>query len=419
MKTRLMVGAYWVVLLSGAAMACGQNRLDIVLEGPWILYQDTQFLDGTKKVPVLIAMAPGVVDDTQLWGHHTPTFSAGDGTLFDPGVYCIGFDKNCDPHRPKISLSTDGYPGSQLLGVAVPAGWAWSTTAFRSDGTYLILPMPDSYSNDGVYPMRFSKTFHPTNDNEYVYKTVSIGVELHYDTGPKTLYLTPCQKRDPAPNTTHCSQATTSLVNTGTLSITMKAPDNDNACDPHVRYAYPHMLHLLDPSSISKQKNFNQPFGYIDPARGIDKSGNPNYSDPPLPSDDNCFKNDYQQLPDGQQPAMQAMLANQVLDTQLNTILGELDHLHLTVDQKTKYPLLSDEIQVEFSRLDLTFPRMSQLLRIKQLLRLTASEAQELSQTLDSKATDLRTLAKSAKDLSEALPTKDGKDCRAPIMLVQ
>jgi hypothetical protein len=427
MKTRSTIATEFILLLCSAASALSQTKqahLDIALEGPWILYEDHAFLNGKNKVDVLIAMAPGVGDDTKQYNHHPPVFTMGDGFPIPAGINCVGFDTNtnCAPKRQKTTLLAGDYPGAKLLGVSAPVGWTWYTDSYRVYGTYLILPMPDSFSNDGTWHMRFGSRFDK-NGNGYgvaVTPQHTIGVQLHYNSGPNNLYLIHCKTPDDSPNATHCNTPSRALENTGTLRIAMKAIDSNDACDPHVRYAYPEMLLLLDKTDLNPdtqpKANSNQEIAYIDPVRFVDDSGNPSYDDTTY----KCFEHDPQKPPttNPSQPASLAMLMNQTLVSQLDNILKQIRDLQLT--DCVKDPVLYCKIQNESASLhkDSLFPTLSQLSRLDQLLRLSADDAEKLSKSSKSKA-ELEELATNLIHVADSVPTKNGNDCRAPIMLVQ
>src|ERR1700685_3802073 len=83
MKTRAMVATCLAGILC-CASGCkeAKNRLDIILEGPWILYQDKQFNDNGGKFPVLVAIAPamGAITGADDQVHyHVPQITTGDG----------------------------------------------------------------------------------------------------------------------------------------------------------------------------------------------------------------------------------------------------------------------------------------------------------------------------------------------------
>src|SRR5262245_24603146 len=86
----------------------GTNRLDVVLEGPWIVYQYTQFDSQGTKVPVLVAIAPisatsHPMAPGDIFHHHSPQLSTGDGFYIKPDylkkahIFCLLFDDKCAP----------------------------------------------------------------------------------------------------------------------------------------------------------------------------------------------------------------------------------------------------------------------------------------------------------------------------------
>src|ERR1700735_4173935 len=193
MKAHLMIALCCVLLLCCTTATFGQTRLDIALEGPWILYEDQNLFAG---VTVLVALAPGVPEQTKPHVFHRPTVATGDGYgIPGSGVYCLIFDKRCGRKGPP-RLVSDGYPATMPLSVKVttPAKWNWASTNQKKSGTALILPMPDSYSNNGAWPMRFGMRFDSTG-NKYVEvggPRHSIGIQLHYSVGPTVLDLVSC-----------------------------------------------------------------------------------------------------------------------------------------------------------------------------------------------------------------------------------
>jgi hypothetical protein len=279
---------FWCVLPAAA-----DNRLDITLEGPWILYEYTNpnFAGGKT---VLVAITPGGVvpdypegssmqQDPKLF-HHV-SLRTGDGYFIQrANIYCLAFEDksglHCGDFGNGTRLDPDGYPpAAGPLQVKVSQNWQWThlTTA-----TALILPMPNSYSNDGVWPMRFGRAYHPSGFEYKPWKTPkhSIAVQLHYENGPSGFNLFMCSD-----DLRKCTLPTgidhTALENTGTLRIVMKSPENEDVCDLHVRHAYPRMLALLDLP--------NPEIAVIDPARGVKNDGAGDYDDPL-----NCLPNDEQ-----------------------------------------------------------------------------------------------------------------------------
>ena len=118
-----------IVVCLAASLCCtlgccdkGKNRLDVTLEGPWILYQDTQFDSDRGRVSVLIAIAPtGAVAEKMAKGdsdhHHLPQLSTGDGYYIPkPDIYCLTFD-DTRALKGRDVLTTDHYPDTSLLTV--------------------------------------------------------------------------------------------------------------------------------------------------------------------------------------------------------------------------------------------------------------------------------------------------------------
>jgi hypothetical protein len=316
MKARFVFALSTIALLCSFGTGCSKERLDIVIQGPWILYQDTQFDKDGKQVPVLVAIAPtdalsyqGTVDNPDHPHlHHIPQVSAGDGYwIKTPGIYCLVFDGEC-AQRHGDSLQHHDYADPHLLAVKFPPAkdgsshWDWAS-AVGTKNTALIIPMPDSYSSEGTWFMRFASTFDGTGkayvDSPSNEPRHSIGLVLHYDHGPKGLNLFGC---GPKPTAGNCnikpdpsSIPRPSLDNTGTLSVVMKAPEHESACDWHVRFAYHTMLALIDPNNeVAGNHNTNQNIGYIEPARDENADGTAEYEVNDDPKKNYCLSNDPQ-----------------------------------------------------------------------------------------------------------------------------
>jgi hypothetical protein len=459
MKTRVRIVTSLLALLccvSGCKRA--RNRLDVTLEGPWILYQDTQFDDNGAKVPVLIAIAPDLGAVTGADDHvhyHVPQITTGDGYfILRNDIYCITFDDKCAPKGP-AHLDPDGYPmGMPLLAVKFKsptsgqAFWDWPSAS--KGGIALILPMPNSYSIAGTWFMRFAPKFdnHGNGYRDVDGSRHGIGVQLHYTNGPAKFNLLSCvgrptvanckQPASAVPNTTDTPH--TQLENTGTLRIVMKAPYNDS-CDPHVRDAYPRMLRLLDPTPLRTNNNANQSIGYIEPALNADAQGNPRYE-----SDQNhdCFDNDPQKNDSSDASSIGTPLNVPLLSDQINDIRTDLSDIiaKFNLSKEDQDLLLLPAISDASKDLDPYFPRISQLSRIEQLLGESASNMEILAAQLNrqtrtqrsdrSKARLAGTNADNPQDLREALeraeeemksfqtkvPPKGGNDCLAALMLV-
>lgn len=214
-------------------------RLDVDFEGPWLFYQQAGF-SGSQSA--LIAIAPNVP------GHYPPTFSTGDGTTLNNGIYCLGFDSQTCTTTSVPTLDKDSYADPSLVPVYRPdSSWNWASLG--TQGYVLILPMPDSYSSDGQFNVTFMAALTspamPDPVPTYGPEAHSIGVQLHYVKGPKQITLLQCSSGDPAT----CGQPQMA-PNSGTLQIHIKAPETSNM-DPcpeyHVHLAYHKMISLLDP----------------------------------------------------------------------------------------------------------------------------------------------------------------------------
>lgn len=243
------------------------NQLDIQLDGPWIYQVDKKFDPGNHQpITVLIAMAPSVN------GHSGPTFTTGDG--YDlaklPGVWCVEFDRTGCAHSTSTStdLINDTHPGLNLLHVLPKASWNWysyANDASRAGKSwYIILPIPDSASNDGVESFNFGATFgnYPNTAPQ------NIGTILHYHNGPTTINLYQCAS--PYSETCQSPQLKGPQSNTGTLRISFIAPDdivpnNTPYCDFHIRDAYHSSMLFLDETRLDLGVgNINQSKGYVD-----------------------------------------------------------------------------------------------------------------------------------------------------------
>jgi hypothetical protein len=285
MKTRIMMAVCVVSLLSCVAHA--DNAFDITLEGPWILYQyQNANLGGGKTVLVVVAPLAGGI-------FHAPNLSTGYGyILTTPTVYCLLWGTECAHITGKTVLNhLGGHPDAKFVPVSYPKASSadtWDFVGAKKHGLFaFVLPMPTSYTVDGAWNMRFAKQFKIDGsgygngagaDSEYV-----IGLQLHYDDGPGVFDLKQC--KDDLTCTLDVGIGPgyhTTLRNTGTLRIVMKAPDTNDACDYHVRSLYHPMLYLLDDTKLSLTGNKNQDYGYVDPARTVDDQGHGDYTDKKL-----------------------------------------------------------------------------------------------------------------------------------------
>jgi hypothetical protein len=260
---------YRSFLLLCATLACFSEaafaayRFDISIEGPWILYELKQF-DGTNSM--LVAIAPNIP------GHNFPVFTTGDGASMPTGIFCVafvgtGYTGTCSTNG-KAYPAPGSYPSFQPLPVKVFGSTVpWDNVS--SSATALILPMPDSISSDGIDPsITLRNSFSlPTGT-----QTPSlIGVQLHYDQGPPQFNLLKCGVPASAiPNQTNCSSLPKPILtqdNSGTLRIAVKAMEHspaDDPCDYHVRIAHHARLVFLDPTSLQLGTNRNQSIAYLE-----------------------------------------------------------------------------------------------------------------------------------------------------------
>jgi len=250
-----------------ASDAMSQAALDIIMDGPWIYY-DQATLNG---VPVLVAMAPYV------YGHTGPVFTTGYGD-FTPNlktVYCVAFDTKCAFNTGNQSLQNSVYAALALLPVKVKT--LWPTIDPNANAYYFILPMPDSASNDGQESMEFGQTFGSYNSA----KAVAIGLVLHYTKATNVaseIELYDCNLD--AKCTTKKSVA--SQINYGTLRLgftNVEDPSDTLGCDHHIRFGHHKMMEFL--GSGNGLTDLNNTYYYVDLR---DKNGvyNPNcYADDP------------------------------------------------------------------------------------------------------------------------------------------
>lgn len=397
-----------LISLCGTASAVG-TRLDITLEGPWVLYEDdTTFGDNQHPVHVIIAMSPGGTV------HHAPTFSTG-GDAFEitPGIHCVAFDDQCLPPSAK-SLSKDGYADLLHVPVHLKPGRKWydgldpknpDPEDPGKDATYLILPMSDSYSNDGVDSMEFGMTFGSYGNPEQH----SIGTEFHYDSGPGTVNLSlSCTVNSTVTPPITCPQPNhaNALTNTGTLRITMRAPEMYEYCSFHVRDAYPKMLLLLDDTPLESGQNTNQTRAYID-----------------LPDDSGVYRSclfcDPQQtIPFPcevvrmvQLPKVDLVDALNNIITQLNSVATQLKAPNVTSRDSADF-LGIKTLEYEARSLDKQFPRFAQLRRIEKELSKSMDALKTLPNNLGNKA-ELGE-GRVASYISQYLDSAtSGKDCRS------
>jgi hypothetical protein len=185
MKNRfiILIGLMWVFCT--ASPCVGQYSLDIDVQGPWILYEDNYWFNVGGVKGALVLMAPDVMHShLDAYNHQLPGFTGGDGTWLTPGsIYCVQFvaadSSTCNPVRTPTGSGT-AYP-HDMLHVKAPKNWAWydPTNPEIAGRTYIVLPIPDDYIDDGVWWMKTGAPYdaHGTN---YTAQRVSIGIHLRY-----------------------------------------------------------------------------------------------------------------------------------------------------------------------------------------------------------------------------------------------
>jgi hypothetical protein len=419
MRIRLKQILLLSALLLTAVFSVAQS-LDIVVEGPWIYYEK-HTIPGSGTEPVVVLMAPKVGE------HHLPTFSAGDGYQLDPGVYCLSFSASvpCAPSvQPSNLVENRAYDPEKR--VRVHPGTIWNSRKHQlalsnsAEATFIILPIPDSLSNDGVYPMKFGTQM----ENYTAVKQQSVGLQLHYLNGPKVIMLSHCDSVDAS--TCHHDYKYQDQDNSGTLHITIKAcgdPDEEtDKCDNHVRAAYHAMILFLDDTDkLSLGKNANQDKGYIDL--------------PPFSKA--CYASDPQRSDD--MPAMTGckhQSTNVAVALELKGITQQLSDPAKTHGLDTSQLFISQLTKLS-NALDEHVPRFSELSAIATYLDLSAKSIYDQLEAAKSKSVDQagktqelpagsgdnnypKALAVSEANLAlEMHSPTSGKDCKVTQMLLQ
>src|ERR1700734_214662 len=158
MKTRFLAFVVLLTLVSCTAFADG-TQMDLTLEGPWILYRSSISAPGPQghppvSTPVLIAVAPMAKDSYNSPLYHSPMVSEGDGYFIPSnGVFCLLFDGTCAKGTGGAFSQDPNFPKANLLPVQLPssANGSWDVFSLKDNAYILILPVPDSYSNDGMW----------------------------------------------------------------------------------------------------------------------------------------------------------------------------------------------------------------------------------------------------------------------------
>ena len=405
LRTRYTLAILMVLLFGAPSFA--QSRLDVLVEGPWLFYVEPKFPTTTGTSPMLVAIAP------QVLGHYPLYFGAGNGAAIPPGIYCMAFGGTCQPGSA-TKLDPDGYKQPAPVPVTKPAGWDWTT--YGGSSYVLILPMPDSYSSNGLYPMTFQSSFPsmggppPTTTSS---GPRSLGLVFHYANGPLRIGLLACTG---TPSVANCNNGSmTDEDNSGTVQIKITSKEDaahPDSCDYHVHRAYHEMLKLLDPLM-----QYNQDKPYVD-----------------VPSYSACAKCDPQQ---GQVPSectVQTMAVNMASDFSEPPVQPVLESLvsliqRMDVDAGAIRRLLMD-LDKQSEKLKGKFPRVSELRSLKDTLLSSQAAASILLVDLKDKKTnwkvgrDLQAMVKLEQELVESadrwtLLSISGKDCRAPALFIQ
>ena len=278
--------------------------------------------------------------------------------------------------------------------------------------------------------MHFASTFFDGSANGY--KPVSgeghsIGLHLHYTRGPNHLNLSRCDK-EKKPTAASCGSSLGPLYqldNNGTLRLQMRAPDTDDGCDRHVRYAYHEVYKLI-------QNEFDRDYAFIEPAQWdgqkfvYEGAGNHKCFDGDPqghPKSGGTTDNVMGIAPTGNtlQPISPAIL---ILPFPIqDDIVKKLEELKLTDDEEQNYASAkraANDAESASAGLDLDFPRISQVLRIGQLLSISKDAIDRFEKNPKNKLSDdQRKELLEIKQKETADTTKNGNDCRAPVVMMQ
>src|SRR6266481_665442 len=444
MKKHVFVAVLLAGVLGLSALASGQKQLDITLEGPWILFTDTMDANG-KPVPVLVAVAPMDAADTEPIDeeshfHHYPQLSSGNGFYLplpsssSSGIFCLAFDR-CAPDAGSNFSYDPGYTPEQILtlkGNNTNKQWR----AYGAKNEVVILPMPNVYHADGIWPTQFHDPKHKAAVS-YGPKPYTIGLVLHYLQAKGTrLRLYRC--KSPAISvTTDCKDEAQDdnghlieVTNTGTLRLQMRAPDTTDNCDHHVRYGFHQTLKLLDPNYA----NYTE-YRYIEPAQELDLNDNGVFET--SASEHLCFDDD----PEDQDDDLSTGTFHHAVKKQENGANGTNPFTEAigTVNAQwpSKDPQFDDKQSYKLARKDFDQAlllkgslRISDVSRMGALAELSANqigiliaELQLQSARSKYRNAEIDTVVKFEK-LRRALKafaygTKNGADCRAAQVLVQ
>ncbi len=458
MKRRSMFVLSVVMLLGLCAPIFAQTySLDIAFEGPWIFYEEQQFKSrsptGTDiSVPVLVAVSPSgataySMSPHDVQDHHEAQMSTGEGYYIrSNGIYCLTFGDKCYPQLNGKSLTVDPqYPAGSTKGaiLQVPFGapgdttWPWQLQGVAN--RVLILPMPDSYHNDGVWPMRF-RSKHDMSSSFKEIRT-SIGIVLHYSKGPDKLGLYGCDTSLPAWNNCTMPEIDSqgdqvSLANTGTLRLQMRAPDNEDACDHHVRRGYHVLFHMISSSA-------NQAYAFIEPGKRMNANGTVEFESPdttkhPCWTKDQKMHDQDDSLAKVETPSVSGnkkatpsyskeIFSSMMFVAPLQDIQNQLEQLITAPDSKLQVlDTAEDDIAKALSIANSRFPTLSDVRRMKSL---PDDGADSIKEVLSGRNTEIKPLVRARllivvrklRALSATISgdTKNGADCRAAMVVLR
>jgi hypothetical protein len=393
------------------------RRFDIAIEGPWIFSQKNNlsmtFGSTTSIYSALIAIAPRVK------GHYQMVFTSGAGLSITPGFYCVGFGSPCSPSQRTIQqVGNDLYFPQNLVQIDKGNRWNWASL-ITTNNYVLILPLPNSWSSDGTYGYDLINSLPSSQlPNPLPTKSYAIGVQLHYlaNNPIKDFEISPC---DGTSSTFVCPTAEQIQPNTGTLRIAIKSPEEyvQDSCDHHVHRAYHYMTSLIDLNASARNGNS---------AFLLDDSSNT----------DECLLCDPQQDKISSDcsagPAMISQPSIEDVEVGLQDVILSLH----TLLPRTRCPVEGSDndgpaqlclLETISSKIQAGAANLQTFSSLEAALDRSQTELGQI-RTTDVKATREVTVSERARYQEKSLgPTivnlmissTSGKDCRAPLMLVQ
>ena len=408
-------------------------------------------------MPVLIAIAPSEAIDYGNTGgnnqnqppdglhHKPPQLSTGDGFyITHPDIYCLTFDGKCAPKGPE-RLNKDSYPSPQPLILnthdpkSASAPWDWFSLVTGHRHTVLILPMPDP-----IVMTEFGICDLPALLTQQARATV-----MTNHTALAFIFITPTAltssafrfvRASPASRTARCNPQTRkprnlrAMARCASSSERLRAQSINqlkvHAYSLHVRMAYKQMFASLLNSS------FNSPKAVVEPAEGTVGDDKPVFEGIDQNGVDHghaCFDRDPQN-PQNSRPMVPVNISIPVLIAQIGTIVEKL-----SISPPSGAPLnlqeslLLPEIKDASAGLDPDFPRISQVQRIGELVRLSKTQLDGLDSKFRTNSASqsvktagngtlgdyYRVIRNAEEPVASADPTKNGNDCRAATVVAQ